>query len=214
MSRLSALAFLLTLALAPLAAPAGAADWTLEQKVERGASKLRLWSRPVPGSDYPEFRMELRLRAAPDEVASALVSNLFDPRTWPAHYDRNVLQREPDRVLSHDTIAVPLFADRDAVVRTEIRRDPSGDALHIEWRSESEAGPPPSPGVVRMPRSEGSWSVESDGRGGSRAVCRSFIDFAGRIPGAMVSSGLEGSMLDQAGWLRRTIRERHLAGRR
>lgn len=211
MSRLSALAIPLALA---LAAPAGATDWALERELEREAFTLRLWSRPMPGSDYPEYRMELHLRAAPDEVASALVSNLFDPRTWPEHYERRVLQREPDRVLSHDTIAVPLFADRDAVVRTELRHDPSGDALRIEWRSEPGLGPPPSPGVVRMARSEGFWSVEPDGRGGSRAVCQSFIDFAGRLPSAMVSSGLEGSILDQAGWLRRTIRERRLAGRR
>lgn len=212
MSRLSALAALHLLA---LAAPAAAEGWTLERAVERGSSALRLWSRPVPDSAYPEYRMELALAVAPDEVADALLSNLFDPRTWPGHYARRVLHREPDAVLSHDTIAVPFFADRDAVVHTEVRRDPEADALRIEWRTAPEAaGPPPAPGVVRMPRSEGFWSVEPDGRGGARAVCQSFVDFAGSLPAALVSSSLEASFLDQASWLRRTIRERRLAGRR
>lgn len=208
MSRLSALASALVLA---LASPAVAADWTLERRVEDESSSLTLWSRSVSGSAYPEYRLELRLGAAPEEVAGALESNLFDPRTWPEHYERTVLRREPDLVVSYDYISVPLLADRDAVVRTELSRDPGGGGARIEWRTEAEAGPPPPPGVVRMPRSEGFWSVEPDGGGGSRAVCQSFVDFAGRLPGAMVSSSLEASILDQASWLRRSIRERRLA---
>ena len=194
-------------------APAAASDWTLEHDAAPAKSQLRLWSRPMPGSSYPEYRMELRLRAAPDEVLGALESNMLDERTWPASFRRELLHREPGLVITYDYISVPLLSDRDAVIRTEWRRDPASGAVRMEWSATRETGPPPRMGVVRMPRSEGFWNVEPDGQGGSRAVYQSFVEFSGSIPGSLVSAHLVSSILEQATWLEQTLRERKLARR-
>jgi len=214
MTRLPPSTSMLAVLLLALAAPAAAESWRLEHEASGDDTGLHMWSRSVQGSAYPEYRMELRLRAAPDEVVGALETNMFDSRTWPDNFQRKVLEQRQGFVLAYDYISVPLLADRDAVLRIESLRDPETGARRIEWSTTREAGPAPRSGVVRMPRSDGFWSVEPDGEGGSRAVYQAFVDFAGSLPGSLVSSSVESSILEQVGWLERTLRERLLARRR
>lgn len=190
--------------------PAQAEGWDLQIDERGSARALALWARPVPGSHYPEYRMEVSLAAAPDEVIGALESNLVDPRTWPRHFEREVLHRENGLMLSYDYIRVPLLADRDVVLRTEMGREDEGGAYRMQWSATRTEELPEKSGVVRMPRSEGFWLVEPDGQGGSRAVYQSFVEFTGRIPSTLVDSNMARSIVTQAEWLRRVLHERRL----
>lgn len=213
MSRLPAAILILLFTALPAVAASLADGWTLQRKGTETDYSYSVWARPVAGSSYPEYRMEVALRASVDEVIGALESNMLDPRTWPKSFERKVLRRERGFLLSYDYISVPLLSDRDVVLRTQIVREPESGAFRMEWENTELAGPPPQSGVVRIPRSDGFWRVESDGEGGSHAVYQTFVELTGHMPASLVRANMEPTILQQAQWLSRTVGERRLARR-
>ncbi len=206
-------AALLLGAAAPSAHASGAAagGWELVQRSQQ--QSYSLYARPRAGSSYSEFRLEVVVPdATPDDVMAALEHNLLDPTTYPDGFERVVLRREGAVMISHDTIRLPLVSDRDAVMHTEIGRDPETGAPQMRWRALPE-GPPPGEGVVRMPSSEGSWTVVARADGGSLAVYEAHVELGGSLPSALVESRMPQEIARQAVQLHRTMRERQLARR-
>jgi len=212
------LPMLCSLLLTLLALPPGAvlADsesaslgWDLRQRGDDHA----LYARDRAGSDYAEYRMEVRFDADPDAVLAALEHNLFDPEALPANMRRTLVRRDAAAVVSHDYISVPFLDDRDAVMRTEVLRDVEPGVHVVRWMAIEGEGPAPDEGVLRMPSSTGSWTLAPEGEGGTRAVYQSHTELGGSLPRGFVQSQTEREILSQPEAVRRTLRERDLARR-
>lgn len=203
---------------AAFAAPAGANDvaaagWELKRRSDAPDASYTLYARPRAGSSFAEYRMEVPLEAEPERVMAALEHNLIDPDTYPDGFERVVLRREGSTVISHDTIQAPFVATRDVVIRIEVGRDPETGAPCMRWSAVRGASPPPREGVVRMPSSEGSWTLHPRKGGGTLAVYRSHVDLGGSVPSALVETRMPEELARQASELRRTMRDRLLARR-
>ena len=72
-----------------------------------------------------------------------------------------------DERLSYEQVAVPLARDRDYTVRLRKRINAVAQRYEILFTSANDAGPPPDGRHVRVPRIQGSWTVEpgADGKG-------------------------------------------------
>jgi hypothetical protein len=201
------------LTLAPLATPADPDDagrgWALRDEGETHA----LYAREFAGSEFDEYRMEVRFEANPDAVLAALEHNMFDPAALPANMRRTLVRRDGDVVVSHDYISVPFLADRDAVLRTEVERDAAPGVHVVRWFTIEGEGPAPAAGIVRMPSSTGSWTLAPDEAGGTRAVYRSHVELGGSLPSAFVESQTSREIVLQIAAIRRALRDRELAQR-
>ena len=198
---------------APAAPVAGESDgWKLVQRKAAGDG-YTLYSRPRAGSRYAEYRMDVVLDAEPADVMAALEQNLFDPDTYPDGFQRSIVRSDGPTVVSHDTIQVPFLADRDVVLHTEFGLEPQPGVLRIRWRSTRDDGPAPRDGVVRMPSSEGSWTVRRHEAGGTLAVYQSHVEIGGSLPTAFVEARMPAEISRQAMELHRTMRERLVARR-
>jgi hypothetical protein len=183
--------------------------WMLRDEGETHA----LYTRERAGSEYDEYRLEVRFEAEPDAVLAALEHNMLDPTALPATMRRTVLRREDQALVSHDYIDVPFLADRDAVVRTEFARNVEPGVHVVRWRSVEGEGPEASEGVVRMPSSTGSWTLSPGASGGTHAIYESHVELGGSLPSSLVESQTTREIVQQVDVIRRTLRERELAQR-
>ena len=97
----------------------------------------------------------------------------------------------------------PMIDDRDAVTRLEPLRSSDG-ALGWQWRS-AGGGPKPPPGVVRIPRSEGSWTFRNLGTKGSHVVYESFSELGGSIPAWIINWLMVSEQLRELETLRKVL---------
>ncbi len=205
--------FVASLPIVALAEPDVAAKgWSLRQQSEDAKNPYKLYARPRSDSDYDEYRMEVPLDAAPEDVLAAIEHNMLDPEALPDNFERIVLRREGSAVISHDKIDVPFLADRDVIVRTEMTRDPQTGHHVVRWHSVNGEGPPPEDGVVRMPSSRGSWTLTPHGDG-TLAVYESHVELGGSLPASFVASQMPKEIAQQAYELRRTMLEDRVARR-
>ena len=218
-ARASTLTCLTLTLLLPVASPAepaadvAAAGWAVRQRSDRAGEMYTLYDRPRAGSDYLEYRMEVPVDAQPEDVMAALEHNLLDSATWPENFERTILRREERVIVSHDYIRVPFLSDRDVVVRTEIGRDAETGFPVMRWFSIAGEGPAPADGVVRMPSSTGSWTLQPDVGGRTLAVYESHVELGGSLPTAFVEARIPREIAQQARELRQTMREREVAQR-
>lgn len=201
------------LPMASLAEPDVAArGWTLREKSDDAKNAYSLYARPRAGSDYDEYRMEVPFDAKPEDVLAVIEHNLLDPEALPSNFERVVLRREGNTLISHDKIEVPFLADRDVVMRTETGTDPDSGYHVVRWHSLDDEGPPPEGGVVRMPDSRGSWTLTPHD-GGTLAIYEAHVELGGSLPASFVHSQMPKEIVQQAYELRRTMRERRVAQR-
>lgn len=196
-----------------LAEPDVAAQgWTLRQKSDDTKSAYSLYARPQTGSDYDEYRMEVRFDAKPDDVLAAIQHNQLDPEALPSNFERVILRREGDVMVSHDKIDVPFLADRDVILYTETEKDPASGHHVVRWHSLEDEGPPPEGGVVRMPSSRGSWTLTPH-EDGTLAIYQSHVELGGSLPASFVEAQMPKEIVQQAHEVRRTMDERRVARR-
>lgn len=158
------------------------AGWSeiASQSPEDPKTGYRVFERAMPGSEYKAYRIEAVLDAPPERALAATRLRILDQRFVGSGRERRVLRHEGDAVVLYFRTGAPMIDDRDAVTRLEPLRA-GGGAMGWQWRS-TNAGPKPQPNVVRMPRSEGSWTFRPDGERGSHAVYESFAELGGSIP--------------------------------
>lgn len=186
--------------------------WELQRKLEDPRDGYALYARPHPGSDYAEYRLEVPVDGGKEEVIAALEHNMLDPDTYPEGFQRKLLRREQGVVVTYDYIEVPFVSDRDVVIRTEIERGAEPGQPSIHWRAIEGEGPAPRDGVVRMPSSQGTWTITASG-GRTLAVYEAHVELGGSMPAAIVESRMPDEIAELAVNLRRTMRERRLAQR-
>ena len=152
---------------------------------------LEIYSRDKKDSHVKEYK------ATGDIVAPAwVVKNVIDdvetyPKFMPYVTESKVLSRTANWLVTYQRFSTPLVKDRDYVLRiiNESRPAPGGGTVYCnKWKAGIDAGPPETPGVVRVKVNEGYWLMEPSGEK-TRATYMIFIDPGGTIPAMVINYG-------------------------
>lgn len=146
---------------------------------------FQLYTVRADGEDFVRHEVRGRVRASPTDLFHAVRTVAADPDRAPRGQTRRVLMADEDEFVVHTRIDLPpLFDDRDIVTRG-VRRE-QDDALRIDWSAVEHPEAPPSRGVVRIERSEGSWTFEPGDDGTTEVVYSSYVDLGGSLPSWLI----------------------------
>ena len=180
-----------------MVARAAAQDGAWEQVDDDGFAKIE--SRPVSGVKVREIRITATLKH-PAQRLAALIGDV-------AHYPSFMPPTEETRRLSGSTsskgntahfyivINPPLIHRRDYCVLLNFSRLADG-RLQTRFHDSAEGCPAERPGLVRMVRIEGSWTMLPLPDGTTRVTYEAIADPAGTVPTWMVNRAAGGSVRD------------------
>ena len=164
----------------PAQNPAPAGEW----KPASESDGVTIYSRPRPGSSLREFKA-IGLIDAPAQVVWNVTSD-HDAYTsfMPYTVECRVLKREGNLFYLYQRISPLIVRDRDYTLRVVENswRAGGGTAYSTQWTAANELGPPPKKGVLRVERCDGSWVIEPEARGKTRATYTIFTDTGGNLP--------------------------------
>ncbi|NNL65297.1 MAG: hypothetical protein HKP30_03540 [Myxococcales bacterium] len=169
--------------------------WQLEHRDDDPERGYVLYKRMPPGSDFAAYRLEAVIDAPPERVARAARENLLDPEQTQSNVRKQILRNDGDVVIVYSYIDLPLVSDRDALTRAERSFDHRTQSYRLSWRNTDE-GPPPPEGVVRVGKSEGSWLFEPAPDGRTKVTYESHSESPGVIPAWVVNSVMNGTVVD------------------
>ncbi len=194
------------LALLAGASPAGAAaaDWTLR----RDAEGVRVWTRPVEGSAYHEFRGTVSVRAP----VARVVTWIGDAERMPEWFFRcreaELVERlSPTEGVSYVVLHLPWpLADRESVIHWRIA-DTEGGATVVRMENAPDRLPPRE-GRVRVPNARGAWELTPQSDGTLEIALQMHFEPGGRLPGWIVNT----VVVDMPYWTLRNLRDRLATG--
>ncbi len=187
-------------ALCVAAAPVRAADWTLRRDDEG----IRVWTRPVAGSAYHEFRGTAEVRAP----VRRIVATIEDAERHPLWFFRCSEARVLERAASNEgwtysVLALPWpFAARDSIAHWRTREDGSG-AVRISMESDP-ARVPARPDRVRVARLAGAWDVTPRPPDGAEIAFQMHFEAGGSLPAWIANT----AVVDMPYWSLYRLRER------
>ncbi len=155
---------------------------------------ITLERRSVDGSKYYEHRAFVDVAIAPARAADEIWTTI---RTgdMEALKHREILHASDDALVIYDQIRTPVVSDRDYTIVVTRRR--VGARVEFECATANERGPGPQKGFVRIPVVRAGWTVEPDGRGGTRLGYFAFSEPGGSVPAFLVRGAqAERSMAD------------------
>ena len=165
-----------------LPASAFGADWELRAE-EDG---IRVYTRPVPGSQVAAVRGETTIPAPVDAVQGVLMDAGRLPEWFPNCPTARVLSQEADVQLRYVVTAAPWPVDsRDAVYRYRVSRDADTGSTTIRVGVEPDAHPRQD-GYVRILEAEGRWTlVPADGA--TKVTWEMHLDPGGSLPAWLIN---------------------------
>ena len=194
---------------AGLVARAAAQDGSWEQVDDDGFAKIE--SRPVRGVKVREIRITATLKH-PAQRLAALIGDV-------AHYARFMPPTELTKVIATQmspdgkpdgkpngkpngnsgsfylVIDPPLIHRRDYCVQIDMSKLADG-RLQTRFRTTAEGCPPEKPGLVRMVRVDGTWTLTPLTDNTTRVTYEAITDPAGSVPTWMVNRAAGGSVRD------------------
>ncbi len=181
--------------------------WTLLSRHDDADTGYVLQRRKRDGSNFSTFRLEAILDSPADLVALVAARNLADPDYHQENTDKRILRDDAEGIVIYSYIHVdaPFVSDRDIVSRVERFYNPKTGTYRLSWKAVDE-GPPNKDGVVRLARSEGSWTFSPKAEGDTRAVYVSYTETAGYVPAWIINSRMNRTMVQEIEDLRKAVR--------
>ena len=118
--------------------------------------------------------------APPDAVLAVIVDYDRPEPLADAARETRVLARADHTLLVYQRLGLPLVADRDYTMTVSWGEE--GQARWARFATANDAGPPPRPGVVRVPLHEADWRLVPGARGGTHATYALRLDLGGSLP--------------------------------
>lgn len=171
-------------------------------KVKRGIMVER---RQVSGARFFEYRVIFNSPVPPLKVLDPLWKHATE--TPSAIKKREVLRQTENEILFYDQIRAPVVSDRDYTMIVHKLVAADGLSCQLVYETANHLGPPVQPKLVRIPAIRGSWTVESDGSGGSRLTSITYSDPGGSIPPIFVHGAQADSVIDSVLRLQARLRE-------
>jgi hypothetical protein len=180
--------------------------WTLLSRNDDADAGYMMEKRELAGSDSSMFRLRAVLDSPPDLVARVAIANLVDPEKHQKNTEKTILRNDAEVIIVYNYIHIniPFVSDRDVISRVERSYDPETRTHRIRWKAIQE-GPPKKDGVIRLNRSDGSWTFSPDKDGKTRAVYVSHTEVAEYVPSWVVNSTMDSSMLEGIERLREAV---------
>ena len=122
------------------------------------------------------------------EVAAVLV-DVPRRREWVSHLaESRLLEGDPrGRQVVYNRYALPWPArDRDAVIASEVDLDEAGGRIHVRFRTTTSPAAPPRPDCVRVPLSEGDFTLANTGHGSTAVTYTVALEPGGWLPAWLV----------------------------
>lgn len=172
--------------------------WTLLSQSEEPGSGYMLYQRDTAESEASTFRLEAIVDSTPDLVAAAAAKSIVDPEYSQANTDKRVLRDDDETIVVYNYIHIlaPFVSDRDVISRIERSYDPASQSHRLVWQAIDEGDPPKRDGVIRLERSEGSWTFSPEADGTTRAVYVSHTEIAGYLPAWIVDRQMSKTMVE------------------
>ena len=180
--------------------PAAAAQW--EEERDRERKGFTVWSRPVEGSTYREYMVELHVDAPAEAVWEVLTD--FEQEVMPRLEERRVLVENSGEVVVYQRDDCDPYPPRDYALRFQVARATEPYELTAELAP--DAAPEVFGETVRVTRHHHKWTVRADGDG-AVAVLIVHHDPQG-IPEKLYHKGFLGSMKSLRKALQRAAEDR------
>jgi hypothetical protein len=162
--------------------PVIGADWIKINSNEN----LTIYSTDRPGTSIKELRA-VGLVDAPSWVILNVLNEVADyPDFMPYTTKAQLIERRPHGAIIYFRWDPPLIGARDVTVeitRNSTKRTDGQTNYQLSWEPISNAGPAPSPGVIRITLDEGSWRLEPTEDGKRTTVTYDLLtDGGGGLP--------------------------------
>ena len=183
--------FLLILATShQLRATEPTADADKTWSVGISAKGVTLYSRIRVGSSLKEFKAIGDIDASTTAVHQVLDDVDSYPAFMPYVAECRIVKREGNSTFTYQRVSPKFCSDRDYTLRIDGKSWASGGGLAYlnRWQPANELSPAPKKGVLRVTLCEGSWLLEPQGPGKTRATYSVFTDSGGALP-AFIANG-------------------------
>ena len=184
-ARLLAVALLLLAALTGRAQESiSAADPNAGWKMAAKSSDVSVYTRVREGSPVKEFKAVGQIDAATSVVNAVLDDFEQYPKFMPYTLECRLIRRDGDSTVTYQRISPRICQDRDYTLRVWKKSRPVANGLEYfqRWSPANDLGPPPIPHTVRVNQCEGSWLLEPEEAGKTRATYTIYTDTGGAIP--------------------------------
>lgn len=208
MQRLVLIGLLLLLPLSLTAKPDDQIAGT-EWKGDGHGSGLIIYSRTREGSSLKEFKAVGTIAASSSAVFAVLNNAEAFPRFMPYTSECQVLKRTGTYAIVYQRLDLPLTSDRDYTLRCQSWRipGPKGLGYRIHWESANDLGPAEKSDVQRVKVCEGSWLIEPDGEGATRATYSIYTDSGGALPAIIADCASRVAIGQLFAAIRKEVRE-------
>ncbi len=154
---------------------------------------MRVEARKVAGSDFEEVRVTAESPLGTEPLCRAVWGDGDMKVQEPGFKLRRVIKQTADERWTYEQIAVPVVADRDYTMHARRLREPTG-LCQVFFETQNDLGPPPQPGLVRIPKISGSWTIEPTDAGALVSYVV-FSDPGGKIPAFLARGGTRRSVV-------------------
>ena len=159
-------------------------DWTL-RKNEDG---IKVYTRPVAGSDLDEFKGTCTINAKPLELANLLKKVEAYPDWLPNCIEAKLIKREGNTQIHYSQTEAPFpVSNRDSYYRYTYTE--KGSDIKVRMEALPDYGPERED-VVRMVKVEGYWYFKATADGKTKVTYQVHADPGGSIPSWLTNSAV------------------------
>jgi hypothetical protein len=194
---------------------AGGGDWQLFDQDDDPRTGYAIYRRTQQNSPLLEVRLEALVHAPVPAAVAAVRRLALEDRYAPQGSARQVLQRKPaasdnapEEYVIYCLFSPPVVSARDITTRLTLAREPATQSFVWRWTVANELGPRPKDGVVRITKSDTTWSLSDAGDGRTLAQYQSVTDPGGLIPDWLTNRLASSTALEQLATIRKLAAEK------
>lgn len=145
---------------------------------------IRVWTHRVADNPAVNYRATTMLNMTVPAAVSLILDPEMAPR-WAPYVHRIDVISPPDsagETVFRMELDLPFpLQDRDVVVRARITRDSDG-VFNLLGEAVADARAPERPGLIRITRYQGGWTIRPAGAGQVEVTTRGYADLGGAVP--------------------------------
>lgn len=149
-------------------------------------------ARSVAGSGFQELRLTAKSPHKPQELCRAAWGEGELKKTEPGFISRKVLKQSADERWTYEQISTPVVSNRDYTMHAKRLNDLTTGICQVNFDTRNQDGPPVATGFVRIPRINGSWTLEPD-ETGTLITYVIYSEPGGSVPAWMARGGQKSS---------------------
>jgi hypothetical protein len=152
--------------------------------------------RDVPSSSFDELRLSIVSSSDMQRLCDAVYPTRLSTKPE-RRFKKQVLLREtPTERWTYEQVSVPVFSDRDYVMRVKLEQPASSGHCSIAFQTEEDPAHPPVPGFVRIPVIRGHWDIFPIAPGKVSVQYRIFSEPGGGVPAFLARGGQRSAAID------------------